>query len=131
MSKTQPQKFWSEIRKIQGKANNNLNLPPSDFFDHFQNLYSAQDMFVNEDVENYFSNEEASEIKIDQLDRDFCIAEVEKAICCLKRQRSCGVDLLISEIFIESNTIYLQYYVDFLISCTIMLFIQIAGQRES
>ena len=71
LSKTLPQKFWSEIRKIQGKTNNTSNLPPSDFFDHFQNLYSAPDMFVNEDVENYFSNEDATEIKIDQLDRDF------------------------------------------------------------
>ena len=62
-------------------------------------------MFVNEDVENNFSNEDATEIKIDQLDRDFCIAEIEKAISCLKRQKSGGVDLLIPEIFIESNTI--------------------------
>ena len=42
---------------------------------------------------------------LDQLDRDFCIAEIEKAISCLKRQKSGGVDLLIPEIFIESNTI--------------------------
>ena len=62
-------------------------------------------MFVNEYVENYFSNEDATEIKIDQLDQDFCIAEIEKAISCLKRQKRGGVDLLISEIFIESNTI--------------------------
>ena len=41
-------------------------------------------MFINENVEDYFSNEDVTEIKIDQLDRDFCIAEVEKAISYLR-----------------------------------------------
>lgn len=81
-------------------------MPPNDFFDHFQNLYLVPDMFVNEDVKNYFSNEDATQIKkISQLDQDFNILEDEKAISCLKKQKSGEVDLLISEIFIESNTI--------------------------
>ena len=57
--------FGVKFEKFKDK-NNTSNLPPSDFFDHFQKLYSAPNMFVNED---------ATEIKIDQLDRDFCIAE--------------------------------------------------------
>ena len=57
---TQPQTFWREIRKIRGNRNTRSNLTSQEFSEHFKNLYSSENIFVNEDIER--------ELKTDSLD---------------------------------------------------------------
>ena len=77
LSSTQPQKFWSKIR---GKSNNELNLTSNELYDHFKNLFASNDIFENHDVEEFLSDESGNRHIVDQLDQDFSIVEVEKAI---------------------------------------------------
>ena len=40
---------------------------------------------------------------VEELDCDFTIEKVKKAISALKRDKRCGIDNLIPEVFIESS----------------------------
>lgn len=104
-AKSQPQKFWYEIRKLRGVNNSRSNLTATDFVDHFKELFSRDNIFVNDDIETELDNEEFNINSIEQLDCPFSVQEIEQAICCLKRGKSGGEDLLIPEIFIESKSL--------------------------
>lgn len=102
-AKKQPQKFWDEIRKLMGKKKCTTDIKPEDFFEHFKNLYSDEDSFRDDDVEHYLSQQDSSNIHIEQLDCNITIDEVKNAIENLKRKKSPGIDMLLPEIFIEGN----------------------------
>ena len=99
-----PQSFWREIKKIKVKRSKSSNISHDQFFEHFENLYSNSDGFINDDVEEDISNIDDN-INVEELDCDFTIEEVKRAISALKRGKSCGIDNLILEAFIESSEI--------------------------
>ena len=104
-ARTQPQEFWREIRKIKGNCSNRSTLTSDEFYEHFKGLYSTENVFANDDTEQELENESYILRNVEQLDCNFSIQEVEKAIGCLKRGKSSGEDSLIPEIFLESKTI--------------------------
>ena len=99
LAKTEPNKFWSEIRKFR-KRNDKNNIPLNDFYEHFKNLFSNDDIFENIQVESQL-NDQSFDVNVEELDQSICTEEVVKAIESLKRGKSGGSDLLIPEIFIE------------------------------
>ena len=104
-AKSQPQRFWKEIKKLRKKCTSNP-LTKDDFFNHFKSLFSESDVFVNEHVENLVQNEEFMCQNVDDhLDIDFTEDDVLKAISSLKSGKSGSVDLLIPEIFISCKTL--------------------------
>ena len=102
-SKTNPKKFWDLIRKFKKKHKNNSNISAQEFYDHFKSLFSTE-AFVDHDVENTV-HDEFYNIVVDELDRDFTIEDVVKAISNLKRKKSAGIDKLIPEIFLDAKHI--------------------------
>ena len=101
-AKSDPQKFWKEIRKLNLRSEKN-DISPEEFFEHFKDLFCDRDTFTNDEVEQelpYLLQENAY---IDSLDKDFSIDEVNKAIASLKRGKSGGIDNLIPEIFKDSK----------------------------
>ena len=62
-------------------------------------------MYKNEEVEATLPNNTIRNITVNELDRDFSVEEIDKAINVLKCRKSPGVDLLVAEIFIEGRTI--------------------------
>ena len=94
--------FGAKYKKVRGNRNTSSNLTSHEFLEHFKNLCSSEEnIFVNEDTER-----ELELLNVDQLDCNFSIHEVEKAIGCLKRGKSSGEDSLIPEIFIETKSIF-------------------------
>ena len=87
-AKRQPQKFWHEIRKLRGENNSRSNLSAADFVDHFKELFSRDNIFVNDDIETELDNEDFNINSIEQLDCPFSVQEIEQAICCLKRGKT-------------------------------------------
>ena len=67
---------------------------------------------------------------MDQLDCNFSIHEVEKAIGCLKRGESSGEDSLIPEILLKQRISCLSFCVDCLITCLTIVYIPNVGQGE-
>ena len=105
IAKSQPQKFWDELRRIRGSDKTATNLTAEDFFDHFNNLYSSSEAYKNEEVEATLSNNTIPNTTVNELDHDFSEEEIDKAINVLKCRKSPGVDLLIAEVFIEARAI--------------------------
>ena len=99
-----PQSFWREIKKINVKRSKRSTISHDQFFEHFENLYSNSDGFSNDDVEEDISNIDDN-INVEELDCDFTIEEVKRAISALKRGKSCGNDNIVPEAFIESSEI--------------------------
>lgn len=105
LAKSQPQKFWNEIRKIKNKKPKGSDISEQDFFLHFKNLFSSDNIFSNNDVEDEMLNDEINQSAVEQLDIDFSINEVKNAMSSLKRGKSGGIDLLIPEIFLECSDV--------------------------
>lgn len=105
LAKDQPRKFWSEIRKLRGKNNNKSNVTAADFLKHFKNLFSSDDQFINNEIENDLSQEGFNQNLVEELDINFNENEVLSAIKSLKRGKSSGIDMLNSEIFMEGREI--------------------------
>ena len=115
-SRTDPQKFWNEIKKFN-KNKSNSNISSEEFFQHFKDLFPSDEIFKNPNVEcnlDQFFNEN---LYTENLDKDFTIDEVLKAISSLKRGKSPGMDNLVPEIFIDGKNILTP------ILCTIFNFI--------
>ncbi|MCG8046841.1 MAG: hypothetical protein N0E48_14600 [Candidatus Thiodiazotropha endolucinida] len=104
-AKLQPQLYWQEIKKIRGSNKTTSRLTSDDFYTHFKNLYSSENIFVNENVERELEAEAENLRNVEQLDCNFSIQEVGAAIRSLKRGKSSGEDSLIPEIFIATSTI--------------------------
>ena len=102
LSRINPKKFWDEIRRLKGsKKKSSSNLSADDFLTHFNNLFSADDMFNNLDINDRLSAADTIFNNVEQLDCLFTLEDVSKAILSLKRQKSAGADLLLPEMFIE------------------------------
>ena len=97
--------------------------------EHFKNLYSSENIFVNEDSERKLETDSLILLNVDQLNRNFSIHEVEKAIGCLKRGKSSGEDSLIPEFFIETKSILSPIFCRLITYLTIVN-IPNAGQGE-
>ena len=104
-AKNNPQKFWDEIRKIKGKNKCSPQVSTEDFFNHFKGLYSSENVYRDEEVENFLSNQDSIRTYVDQLDCPISIDEVKNSINSLKRKKSPGIDMLLPEIFIEGRDI--------------------------
>jgi hypothetical protein len=100
LARNDPQRFWKEIKKFKNKNPNRTNISTNEFYEYFKELFSDSEVFANNEVENGLSGI-INDISIEQLDSDFNLDEVKKAIKHLKKEKSAGVDRLISEIFIE------------------------------
>lgn len=101
LAKKCPQKFWSEIKKFKSSAKGSSKLNEHDFFQHFKNLYGDDNVFCVDDIDEQVNTDTDHDSVIDELDNDFSVDEVERALSSLKRGKSGGIDLLIPEIFIE------------------------------
>jgi len=98
-----PQSIWREnLNKIKRLKSSTIS--HDQIFEHFENLYSNSDGFSNDDVEEDISNID-DDINVEELDCEVIIEEVKKANSALKSDRSCGIDHLIPEMFIESSEI--------------------------
>ena len=103
-AKTEPQKFWREIRKLRGVNNLHSSLSADDFVDHFTELFSRDNIFENV-IETEVRNKEFNINSIEELDCQFSVQEITQAISCLKRGKSGGEDFLIPEIFMETKSL--------------------------
>ena len=101
LSKSNPQKFWSEIKKMKGSNNRESKVSVDDFLSYFKQLFSNDNIFVNDNVEDDLTECSRADINIDSLDCEINIDEVKSAIGSLKRGTSGGLDKLIPELFID------------------------------
>jgi exonuclease III len=99
-AKNQPQKFWKEIKKLKKNKTDIGDITIEEFYDHFKDLYSNNDVFLNNQVDEELSNNLNQNI-VEELDKDFTLEDVLTAISSLKTGKSGGEDRLISEIFKE------------------------------
>ncbi|WAQ94199.1 hypothetical protein MAR_006670, partial [Mya arenaria] len=84
-----PKQFWDLIRKYKNKyENNNSDHSSREIYEHFKTLFSNSESFTDNDVENVINNDTFGDQIIDQLDCDFNVDDVIKAINSLKRGRS-------------------------------------------
>lgn len=104
-AKNNPKRFWDLIRKYKKTNVNNNNITAQEFFNHFKELFSENDIFVDQNVENDVNGNAFNDVNVASLDIDFSIEEILKAISKLKRNKSSGDDKLIAEIFIDSKHI--------------------------
>ena len=104
LAKSQPKKFWSEIRKMKGHYSDQSKITADDFLTHFKSLFSSDQNFQNEETETHISGDIPVNV-IEQLDCAFTRTEVLAAIQSLKRGKSAGVDSLSPEIFIDGGDI--------------------------
>ena len=105
LASNNPQKFWKGIKNIKNKRSRlKNNLCADDFFNHFKHVFTNDDNFANINVENNINTN--LQIEVDQLDADFTCDEILKAITSLKRGKSCGIDGLLPEMFIECKDIF-------------------------
>ena len=87
LAKTQPQSFWKELKKVKKNNSTNTNctnISEDDFLNHFEELFGDNQVFTNADVENHIHIDDVLN-NIDQLDNEFPLTEVLKAIYSLKR----------------------------------------------
>ena len=96
--------------KVDGSSPSKIGL--SDFFDHFKHLFSDGNSFTADHVEQFINqkfNENSTSTDTDQpydtslLDAQITSHEVKNAIFKLKRNKSPGLDLLPSELFIDTS----------------------------
>ena len=102
-AQSSPKKFWETVRKFKNKKNKSENITIDEFYNHFKDVFSDKDNFTNVDVESGLSG--SDEVTLDELDREFTLDEVDKAIASLKRGKSPGIDNILPEVFIESKQI--------------------------
>ena len=81
-AKTEPQKFWREIRKLRGVNNLRSSLSADDFVDHFKDLFSRDYIFENDVIETELRNEEFNINAVEELDCQFSVQEIDQAISC-------------------------------------------------
>ena len=95
LAKSQPKKFWSEIRKMKGHYSDQSKITADDFFTHFKSLFSSDQNFQNEETETHISGDIPVNV-IEQLDCAFTRTEVLAAIQSLKRGKSAGVTVYLA-----------------------------------
>lgn len=87
------------------KKSTKNELSSDDFFEHFKNLFSNEETFKNNFVEERLNSNDTVYNNVDELDMDFTVDDVIKDFSSLKSGRSADVDKLIPEIFIGCKTI--------------------------
>ena len=104
MANSDPKKFWNEVRKVRGSKNKQTNITCEEFGEHFQNLFSANDIYKNDLIEEELVSDTGFQ-NVEQLDCQITNNEVQMAIKRLKPNKSSGIDALIPELFISSSNI--------------------------
>lgn len=100
LAKTNPRKFWKEIRgNIRKNTNSADTLTKDDLYVHFKNMYGSNDVDGN-DVP--FINTTDDVINTDVLDRDIDDTEIRTAVLSQNNNKSPGLDKLPCEIFKSS-----------------------------
>jgi hypothetical protein len=69
---SQSQEFWQELRKLKSKKRQNSSKGSVECFSHFKLVFSGDNNFCNENVENDLSNENT----VEKLDILFTVEEV-------------------------------------------------------
>ena len=69
------------------KKKSSSALSTEDFHNHFNNLFSSDDMFSNDDIRDNLAFSENILNNVEQLDIEFSISEIKHAILFLKRQK--------------------------------------------
>ena len=87
LAKSSPQRFWDEIKKIKNKRNNDVRISSEEFFCHFKELFSNDNMFKNDDIEEELENYDTYKY-VENLDMDIEVNEVQSAILAMKRGKS-------------------------------------------
>ena len=100
MANSNPKQFWNEIKRLKGNCHMNHSISNDDFFKHFKDLFSNDNAFKNESVEDELTNSNSS-TSVENLDRPIDLTEVKTAILSLKGGKSSGFDNLIPEIFTD------------------------------
>ena len=85
-------------------SKNQTSIPAHEFYTHFKDVVSSEQVFEDENIESAFRNDIRESI-VQQLDCEFLKSEVLKAIKSLKRGKSIGADQLLPEVFIEGAEI--------------------------
>ena len=75
----------------------NCDISNDEFYDYFRELYNDENVDTSD---NYMYNKPVYE----ELDEYFTESEVSNAIKDLKCGKSCGIDLIFNEYFINFNT---------------------------
>jgi hypothetical protein len=111
-ARNDPQKFWKEIKKIRNKNKNmKSKLSKDEFYEYFKNLFSNDEIFENNYIEEQLNNGTNTFINIDELDCDFSYEEVDKAFSTLKRGKSAGSDKLVPDIFIDCKDLLIPVFI--------------------
>jgi len=112
LSKTNPNEFWEYIKRNKsslGKSSSNgsdINL--DDFATYFEGLSNGTDLnFVPQDD----LPENNVDIGIDELDSPFTEEELGKTTSTLIRNKSCGIDNIVTDFFIDAKYFMVPYLV--------------------
>ena len=100
LAKQNPREFWKKF-KSKNKTN---NLNKCNFFSHFQKLASMESLAGTEaKLEADKTFKEFSNVKVDSLDKQIDMAELNFAINDMKKQKACGEDMVFNEAIINSS----------------------------
>ena len=99
-----PREFWKIFKQNSNNPTNN-NIPINDFFTHFKNLASNENIRANEEcfefVSNFCSNTQREGTFL-ELDQTITISEIVTACKRLGNNKSCSLDTILYEYFKES-----------------------------
>ncbi|KAL4221122.1 hypothetical protein ACF0H5_019381 [Mactra antiquata] len=105
---SRPKEFWKHFKNKSKKKSDVGDISLDEFFKHFSEV--SNDVFKNnnQEADNFASNHDFNNFDINDdslLNTPITISEITKVVKTLKRYKSCGIDLLINEYFIESMDI--------------------------
>ena len=111
MRHAKPKEFWKLFSKHK-KATSNISL--NQFFEYFSNLQNNLSTAQDRESEDFclISDLDTDDCNFEELDRPITAQEIERVIRSLKNNKSCGIDQLLNEYFIESFDILSAHLVD-------------------
>lgn len=100
LSKKNPKEFWKFINRHKtSQEQNNSNISIDEFAKYFASMAENNGQFQ----EYHDLNIDNGTINIDELDCNFTSEEISKTIKTLKRNKSCGIDNISADFFIDAN----------------------------
>ena len=84
LAKQNSKSFWAEINKRKKKKHVKSNITNDEYFEYFRDIFSNDDIFSSVNIESELRNKEYTINSVDQLDREFTVEEILKAISSLR-----------------------------------------------